>query len=283
MIDETVREIEEMHTQGSSVVAVKAAEALRDLTEREYPTVGEFLRSIERNSRALRRAKHSHAPLYTTQQRILDDVTDPKPASVAEAKERMVAAIDEVVTEIESSKEQAAAKAATLIDDGDVVLTHDNSSTVKATLDHAADAGTAFELYVTESRPRYLGRKTARKLADSTGVDVTLIVDGAVGHHMADCDRVLVGMNCIIDDVVYNRVGTYPIATTAAAEDVPVTVVGSSVKFIGGGFAFKNTFRAPSEVLLEPADGFDISNPGYDATPTTFLDTIVTEDAIIEF
>jgi len=46
MIDETVREIEEMHTQSSSIVAVKAAQALRELTERECHTVEDFNRVV---------------------------------------------------------------------------------------------------------------------------------------------------------------------------------------------------------------------------------------------
>ena len=67
MIDETVRQIEEMETQSASVVAVQAAEALRELAERDAPTVEEFVRLVDQNSSALRRANPSHAPLHTTQ------------------------------------------------------------------------------------------------------------------------------------------------------------------------------------------------------------------------
>ncbi len=283
MINETVTQIEEMQTQSASIVAVKAAEALRDLTERDYPTVAEFHRSLKRNSHALRRANRSHAPLYTTQKRLVDEITKSDLDTVEEAKERLLTAIKNVVDEVESSKDRAAKQAASLIDDGDVVLTHENSSTVVAMLKHALHSGKRFELYVTEARPRFLGRRTARQLADRDGVNVTLIVDGAVGHYLSKCDRVFVGMNCIIEDSVYNRVGTYPIVTAAVQENVPVTVVGSSMKFIGSGFDFENDFRPSSEVLREPADGFEVANPGYDATPTSLLDTVVTEDGAIEF
>jgi len=228
MIDETVRQVEEMQTQSASIVAIKAAEALRELTEREYRTVEEFLRALDRNSSALLRANRSHAPLYTTQQRIVDDVTEADPDTVEEAKQALLDVIDDVVTRVETSKDGAGEKAASLIDDGDVLLTHENSSTVMAALEHAIDDGKSFELYVTESRPRYLGRRTARQLADREGVGVTLIVDGAVGHFLPECDRVLLGMNCLIDDTVYNRIGTYPIAVTANDVGVPATVVGSS-------------------------------------------------------
>jgi translation initiation factor 2B subunit (eIF-2B alpha/beta/delta family) len=283
MIDETVTEIEEMQTQSASVIAVKAARALGELTEREYPTASEFVRDLEHNSSALQRANRSHAPLHTSQSRIVDAVTDPEPGSVEAGKERLREAIDAVVTEIESSKREAGERAAGLVADGDVLLVHENSSTVMATLEAALDDGTQFDLYVTESRPRFLGRRTARQLADRDGVDVTLIVDSAAGHYLPACDRVFVGMNCLVDDTVYNRIGTYGIALAADEAGVPMTVVASSAKFIGGGFTFENTHRPAAEVMLEPADGFEVANPSYDATPTRLLDSIVTENTVIEF
>jgi len=283
MIDETAEEIRELQTQSASIVAVKAANALRELTDREYRTVDEFYRALERNSSALLRANHSHAPLYTTQKRIVTEVTDSDADDVEDAKARLLESIESVVTKVETSKDKAGEKAASFIRDGDVLLAHENSSTVMATLEHALDDGKSFDLYVTESRPRMLGRRTARQLADRDGVNVTLIVDSAAGHYLSECDRVFLGMNCLLDDVIYNRVGTYPIAATANDAGVPVTVVGSSAKFIGSGFTFENNYRANSEVLLEPAEGFDIANPGYDATPTRIISSVVTEDGIMQF
>jgi len=283
MIDETVREIEEMQTQSSSIVAVKAAQALRELTERECHTIEDFNRVVERNSSALQRANRSHAPLYTTQHRIVEAVKEADADTVEEAKQALVVAIEDVVEEVESSKQRAAERAATLVDDGDVLLTHENSSTVTATFDEVVGAGKEVGAYVTESRPRFLGRKTARQLAERDGVDTTLITDGAAGHYLEEVDRVVTGMNCLIDDVVYNRIGTHSVVASAASHGVPVTVVGSSSKFIGSGFTFENTYRPASEVMLEPAEGFEVANPGYDATPTRLIDSVVTENAVIEF
>ncbi|WP_254271375.1 translation initiation factor eIF-2B [Haloarcula marina] len=283
MIDETVEEIEEMQTHSSSVVAIKAARALRVLADREFPTVEEYLRSLERNSHAFRRANPSHASLHTTQRDIVEMVTDADPADVETAKQRTLDAIDAVVDEVESAKDRAGARAADLIAADDVLLTHDFSSTVLAAIDDALAAGATFEVYVTESRPRFLGRKTARKLAERDGVDVTLIIDSAAGHYLQEVDRVLVGMDCIVEETLYNRVGTYPIATAAAHSEVPMTVVGADAKFVDGAFAFENEFRSPAEVLREPAEGFAVANPAYDATPTALLDSVVTDEEIREY
>ncbi len=283
MIDETVRQIEEMQTHSSSVVAVKAAEALRALTDRDYPTVEAYLRTLERNSHALQRANPSHASLHTTQEDIVQRVSDADPADVEAAKDLTTAAIDDVVSEVEHAKDRAAARTAEFIADDDVLLLHDFSSTVMAALDEALSNGAEFEIYVTESRPRMLGRKAARQLAQRDGLDVTLTVDSAAGYYVSECDRLLLGMTCIVDDTLYNRVGTYQICTAAVDSDVPITVTGAGSKLVEGGFAFQNEFRPPAEVMREPADGFNLANPAYDATPTELLDTVVTDDQVYDY
>ena len=277
MIDETAAEIETMQTHSSSVVAIRAAEALGTLAEREYPAVGEFRRTLERNSEALRRANPSHASLQTTQREIVAAVDEADPDSVAAAKDRLQAAVTAVIDRIEASKDAAAGAAADLLADGTTLLTHDYSTTVLGAIERAREDDRELTAYVTEARPRYLGRKAARRLAE-LGVETRLIVDGAAGEYLPECDRVLLGMDCIADGYLYNRVGTYPIAATAADIGVPVTVVGSAAKLVAEGFSFENDHRVASEVLREPAEGFTVENPAYDATPVDLLEEVVTDD-----
>ncbi|MFW5974534.1 MAG: translation initiation factor eIF-2B [Natrialbaceae archaeon] len=282
MIDETAEEIADMQTHSSSVVAVKAAQALRELTDREFPTVAEYTRTLERNSDALRRANRSHASLHNTQREIVEAVRGGDPETVEDAQVATEEAIDRVVREVEQGKRRAADAATELLADAETILTHDYSTTVLSALARAVEDGTELTVYVTEARPRYLGRKTARRLAEFEEIETKLIVDSAVGHVLANVDRVLTGMTCIVDGTLYNRVGTYPIAATATDLDVPVHVVGSSAKIVNGGFAFENEYRAASEVMREPAEGFGIENPTYDATPTRLLDSVVTDEGTID-
>jgi translation initiation factor eIF-2B subunit delta len=282
MIDETVEEIAEMQTHSSSVVAVKAARALASIAEREHHTVEEYQRALDRNSRALRRANPSHASLHTTQREILTRIEEADPATVEEATDLTRDVVQEVVDRVETAKQRAANRAAPLLAEADAILTHDYSTTVLAAID-AATAEHELEVYVTEARPRYLGRKTARTLGDRENVDVHLVVDSASGHFLPEVDRVVVGMDCIVEDTLYNRVGTYPIAATAADVGVPVTVIGADAKCIDGGFAFENDERSAAEVMREPAETFDIENPAYDATPTRLLDSVVTDLEILEY
>jgi translation initiation factor eIF-2B subunit delta len=283
MIDETIEEIQEMRTHSSSVVAVKATRALGALTDREFATTEEYLRSLERNSKALRRANRSHASLQNAQREVIERVENGDPERIAEAKELTDEAIAAVTERITTAKRRAARNGAAMLEDGTTILTHDYSSTVLGAIEHATGGGTTIEVYVTEARPRYLGRKTARTLSAVGGVDVTMLTDSACGHYLPDCDRVLVGMDCIVDDTLYNRIGTYPTVATAADLGVPVSVIGAGTKIIEEGFVFENEFRSPSEVMREPAEGFAIENPAYDATPTRLLDSVVTDEETIRY
>ncbi|MEF8782679.1 MAG: translation initiation factor eIF-2B [Haloarculaceae archaeon] len=280
MIDETAEEIADMQTHSSSAVAVKAARALLELTDREFPTVEEYSRTLERNSNALRRANPSHASLHNTQREVVSTVQEANPASVEAAQELTAEAVERVVEAVETGKERAAAEAAELLAPAETLLTHDYSTTVLSAIERAVGDGASFRIYVTEARPRYLGRKMVRRLAEFDAVEPHLLVDSAGGHYLPECDRVVVGMDCIVDETLYNRVGTYPLAATAADIGVPMTVVGSAAKIVDGGFAFENEYRAASEVMLEPAEGFEIDNPAYDATPTRLLDSVVTDEGV---
>ncbi|WP_340099842.1 translation initiation factor eIF-2B [Salinibaculum salinum] len=280
MIDETAEEIADMQTHSSSVVAVKAARALRELTDREFPTVEEYRRTLTRNSSALRRANPSHASLHNTQREITETVEDADVDTVEAAQQLTLDTIDAVVDRIETAKRRAAEAAAPLLAEAETLLVHDYSTTVLSAITRAIEDGASFSVYVTEARPRYLGRKMARRLAEFEAVDTTLIVDSAHGHYLPECDRVVVGMDCIVEDTLYNRIGTYPIATTADDCGVPVTSLGSAAKLVDTGFAFENEYRAASEVMLEPADGFDIDNPAYDETPTRLLHSVVTDEGV---
>jgi translation initiation factor eIF-2B subunit delta len=280
MIDETAEEIADMQTHSSSVVAVKAARALGELTEGEFPTVDEYQRTLERNSSALRRANPSHASLHNTQHEIVSAVDEADPETVADAQAATREAIERVIDRIETGKRRAAEEGATLLAEADTLLTHDYSTTVLSAIARAVEEGSAFTVYVTEARPRYLGRKMARRLAEFEPVETRLVVDSASGHVLPECDRVVVGMDCIVGDRLYNRIGTYPLAATAADVGVPVTAIGSVTKIVDEGFAFENEHRAASEVMLEPAEGFAVDNPAYDATPTRLIDTVVTDEGV---
>lgn len=282
MIDETVAQISEMQTHSSSAVAVNAARALSELLEREYMSVEEFERDLEQNAGILRRANTSHASLHNVMREIERSVVD-KANSVDAAKILTKETIEQVVEDIETGKREAASRAAELFGPDETFLTHDFSSTVLEAVETAAQGGSHITAYVTEARPRFIGRRTARMLAAMDRVETHLCVDSAAGHYLSKCDRVLVGMDCIVNETLHNRVGTFQITTAANELGVPVVVVGSGVKIIDDGFVFENQYRSGSEVMLEPIEEIILENPAYDATPLELVDYVVTDNGIREY
>ena len=282
MIDETIEEIREMQTHSSSVVAIKAARALTELADRDYATVEEFERALEHNAGALRRANPSHASLHNAMHGVTRNVLG-HARTVDEAQQLTVEMVDRIVEDVEQGKRRAAENAADTFEDGETLLIHDYSSTALEAIENALRDGVELTAYVTEARPRYLGRKMARTLASYAGVEPHLIVDSAAGHFLPECDRVFIGMDCIVEDTLYNRIGTYPIATVADREGVPVHVVGSGAKIISDDFVFENEIRSGAEVLLEPTEGVTVHNPAYDATPVELVDAVITDGGVKEY
>ncbi|MCG1006992.1 translation initiation factor eIF-2B [Halorubrum lacusprofundi] len=280
MIDETVAEIRAMRTHSTSAVAVKATRSLADLLDREYVTVDEFERDLEHNAGVLRRSNPSHAALHNAMREVERSIVG-EATSVEDGKQRLEDTIDRVVDDIETAKGEAAANATERIEDGDTLLVHDYSTTVLEAIENAARDGAHLTVYVTEARPRTLGRKTARVLAGIARVDTRMVVDSAMGYALRDCDQVLLGITCMTGGTYYNRIGTFPLVVTARELGVPVTAVGSDAKRIEE-FRFENEFRDAVEVMREPVEDVTIENPSYDATPIGMLDTIITDDGIVE-
>ena len=279
MIDETVDEIEDMQTHSSSEVALKAVDALASVTEGEYATVEEYTRALERNCRALRHANRSHATLYSAMQAVREAVTSSEPGDIETAKARTLEAIDAEHDRIATEKTRAAERATELLEPGGTYMTLDFSSTLLEAIELVAPSDDEpLTIYTLEARPRWLGRKFARRLSGVEGVQPHLIVDNASGHLIDRCDRVLVGITCIVEETLYNRVGTYPLAATADHAGVPMHAIGARSKVIDDTFIFENEERPPSEVSLEPIEGIVVENPAYDATPVELLTSVMTDE-----
>ncbi|MFW6449306.1 MAG: translation initiation factor eIF-2B, partial [Halobacteriota archaeon] len=183
---------------------------------------------------------------------------------------------------VQAAKEGAAKRAGELLEPGGTYMTLDFSTTLLTAFERASDPATgAITVFCLESRPRYLGRKMARTLASVDGIEPHLIVDGASGSFVGGCDRVLVGMTCIVDETLYNRVGTYPLAAVADHAGTPMHAVGARTKVVDDRFVFEHEERAASEVSLEPLSAVTIDNPAYDATPVSLLSSVVTDEGAL--
>jgi len=123
-----------------------------------------------------------------------------------------------------------------LIKKNDVIFTHCHSTNVVNALIYAKKKGKKFEVYNTETRPLFQGRKTFRELKKAK-VKVTMLVDSAARIVMLGkqgskkVDKVFFGADALQKDGVVNKVGSGMFAKIAFENKIPVYILADSWKF----------------------------------------------------
>lgn len=196
------------------------------------------------------------------------------------------------VEEFKRSSMEAVARIADMgakrILNGDLIMTHCNSSVALDILCHAREEGKDFKVIATETRPRFQGRLTAKVLSDA-GIPVTLIIDSAARYFMPKVDKVVVGADVITSNgAVVNKIGTSQIALAAKEARVRVFVGAETYKFSPStilGELVEIEQRPSSEVIptdeLRKLKGVVVANPAFDVTPPEYIDIIITERGVI--
>ncbi len=187
---------------------------------------------------------------------------------------------------------------ATLIKNGDTVLTHCNAGalatagygTALGVIRAAVQAGKKITVIASETRPLLQGaRLTAYELLKSR-IPVTVITDNAVGHvmQMGIIDKIVVGADRILSTGhVFNKIGTYGLSILAKAHGVPLYVAAptSTIDMVSTLKSVKIEERAASEVqyicgVRVVPRGVKILNPAFDITPPENVEAIVTENGL---
>ncbi len=151
--------------------------------------------------------------------------------------------------------------------------------------------GKSVKVFATESRPVLQGSRLTAFELSKDGFDVTLVPDTAVGSVMQRSlvDAVIVGADRITKDgYVFNKIGTYQIATLAKKHRVPFYVAAPI-----SSFDFKRRFkdveieeRSGSEVItigerrIAPPE-VSVFNPAFDVTPPQLVSAIICEKGIL--
>ncbi len=191
---------------------------------------------------------------------------------------------------------------ASLIADGDVLLTHCNagalatagSGTALAPIYTAHKAGKHVHVFVDETRPVLQGARLTAWELQQEGVPLTLITDSMAGHfmHHGGIKAVFVGADRIAaNGDVANKIGTYSVAILAHAHAIPFYVVApcSTIDLsLASGEAIPIEQRSAEEVttvrgvVIAPV-GVSVANPAFDVTPHEYITAIITERGIARF
>ncbi len=142
---------------------------------------------------------------------------------------------------------------ASIIKDGDIILTHCNvSGELAMAACIAKQQRKVLHVFVTETRPYFQGAKLTCWELKRMGIDVTLVADNAVGSLIADglINKIIVGSDrsCANGDFA-NKIGTYQIAVLAKEFDIPFYVLTQPSNKIPNGEAIPIEIRDSKELL----------------------------------
>ena len=185
-----------------------------------------------------------------------------------------------------------------LFSDNDTVMTHCNAGalatvgygTALGVIRATKESGKNIKVIATETRPVQQGSRLTAFELKHDGIDVSLIPDTAVGYTMANSlvNGVVVGADRILrTGHVFNKIGTYQVATMAKKHSIPFYVAAPLSTF--------DLESRPEDIIIEQRkasevtgigdkktapDGINVINPAFDMTPPELISGIITENGI---
>jgi methylthioribose-1-phosphate isomerase len=187
-----------------------------------------------------------------------------------------------------------------LFDNNDTIMTHCNAGalatvaygTALGVIRATKESGKNVRVIATETRPVQQGSRLTAFELKHDGFDVSLIPDTAVGYSMANglVDKVVVGADRIVKTGhVFNKIGTYQVATMARQHGIPFYVAAPL-----STFDMKNNaediiieMRKGNEVTgigdkKTAPDDINVINPAFDMTPPELISGIITEKGVVK-
>jgi len=185
-----------------------------------------------------------------------------------------------------------------LFDDNDTIMTHCNAGalatvaygTALGVIRATRESGKNIKVITTETRPVQQGSRLTAFELKHDGFDVSLIPDTAVGYTMANglVNKVIVGADRIVKTGhVFNKIGTYQIATMARQHGIPFYVAAplSTFDMKSNAKDVVIEMRKGTEVTgigdkKTAPDGINVINPAFDMTPPELISGIITEKGV---
>jgi len=218
--------------------------------------------------------------------------------SVEQIKELVINAAKKMADEDIEINKTMGKNGSVLFDNNDTIMTHCNAGalatvaygTALGVIRATRESGKNVKVIATETRPVQQGSRLTAFELKHDGFDVSLIPDTAVGYSMANglVDKVVVGADRIVrTGHVFNKIGTYQIATMAKQHGIPFYVAAPLSTFDMKSDA-KDVIiemRKGSEVTgigdkKTAPDDINVINPAFDITPPELISGIITEKGV---
>jgi len=205
--------------------------------------------------------------------------TEPMMENVLDLAEKEIPK-NQILSHFKEAQDKINKKVFRLIKKEDVIFTHCHSTNVVNALIYAKKKGKKFEVYNTETRPLFQGRKTAHELRKA-GIKVTMFVDSALGVALSKeqgtkkADKVFLGADAITKEGVVNKIGSEVIANIARDNKIPVYVIADSWKFTKSKIPLEH--RELNEVWDTAPKKIKIKNPAFEFVERKYITKIISD------
>jgi len=195
---------------------------------------------------------------------------------------------EEILKHFDSAQEKINKSVFNLINKGDIIYTHCHSTNVTNALIYSKKKGKKFEVYNTETRPLFQGRKTAKELKGA-GIKVTMFIDSAMDIALSKkqktekVNKILVGADALLKKGVINKVGSGMLSKLAKINKIPLYVIADSWKYSSQKVKIEE--RDFKEVWEKMPKNFHIKirNPAFELIQKKYLKEIVTELGLMKY
>ncbi len=266
--EETVQGIKDLTIQGATAIAIAATEALAQKIE-----AGESREELEAAANQLVEARATEPALRNSLRYCLENYE-----SAPEAAKK-------AIQHFEDAKKKITEIGANRIEDGMTIFTHCHSSTVERMVIEAHKQGKKVRVRNTETRPKFQGRITAKKISEA-GIPLEHYVDSAATEAIRESDLFLFGCDSITSDGrIINKIGTSLMLEIAEKYDVPAYSCTDSWKFNPEtlkGHDEEIEERDPAEVWEDAPPGVKIHNPAFEVCSPDSLTGMISELGIFK-
>lgn len=298
-----VQAIRELRVRGAPAIGVTAAMGVA-LGAQAVKTDNhdEFHEAVVKICDELAATRPTAVNLFWAIERMKRVLNATRELPIAESKRRLIEESQRILEEDIALNKLIGRHGATLVQDGQTVLTHCNAGalatagygTALGVIRAAWEQGKKIRVFADETRPVLQGaRLTVWELMQDS-IPVTLITDNMAGSLMRQgrIHLCIVGADRIAaNGDVANKIGTYSVAVLARAHRIPFYVAAPSSTIdlsTPSGDLIPIEERAPQEIVsvfgsppIAPA-GADVLNPAFDVTPAEYITAIITERGVFK-
>ncbi|MEK6875314.1 MAG: hypothetical protein AABX30_01385 [Nanoarchaeota archaeon] len=189
---------------------------------------------------------------------------------------------NKIIVHFKDSQEKINKSVLRIIKNNNTILTHCHSTNVVNALIYAKKKGKKFQIYNTETRPLFQGRKTALELRNAK-IKVTMFVDSALNIILSQkglekINKIFLGADALTKKGIINKIGSGLIADIAKEHKIPVYIIADSWKFTKKKIPIEQ--RKLNEIWDRAPKGIKIKNPAFEFVEKKYIKAIITEFGI---